>query len=1254
LTFQKKKKGRFDQMSKKVIRALVITDSSQIEKLPLVGNLPKSAKQPWVCVDVEHTATNKKWMVLYPQDLSIPKDYGINPDNVEVINDNVFEINGGLVKKLGERKAQNLAAVLPLTSIPIPIQIKTQTQVLVGFNSIDELASCVQQSLTLNNNVIQYASITKDNPLGKLVLKISKPSLFLLEKWVSEGKSVYVNGGTPQLWIALGWKHPWVSLFNKPGFLEKVDTSHLVLISQDKWNSMDNQVFNDVFESVKVSLDVSKDNLLVSTEQKPKFSVSMHWGIKVQPAQAELWLLNENEQGRLEDLLTVLSDSDLNNLQLAVVYNSDGDTWYIVREIISGKSKHFLNFGESFSPYGGYTNLLLPVNRSIEPPIRRDLLSSVFNLKNGELTLVLQQGSAMNLVRVKEYLFKPFNSLIDYIIQGNNQIIEQALKRSLFDDVELNRLPDRPIPKYVEQVVDQKEPKRRGRPSKNSKKQSDEDDGQDSSDYNGSEVVVESTKEVVVEIVEEIPESKEITPVQQTEEDVMESNAVDNISSYEIWFDLSKKKYTNRNFDQAISCLEHALWLNKDKSKDASLLNILCSWLEKRLSKDSSAVYKIRFDVLDFCKKYKANRLSGDEIGQKLPMLTETLRELNAHLSKKARWILWSNLLKLTDDQIELAHQREVILGELSLRGIENKDSFAFIRRHIRQQQKANQNLPHIQKWLMGLFGAIEKISDKNHQLELKGHVAIGVELTGDAEAAHSIMKTHAKALSGLSQGKGTLALAGFSTLAARLSLPETEKMYNDTLNQFSLMVEGYEKDLSLAPLLEYIQHASLLNVESELMRRLFDIMSKQSPRRQCLQLLDCVDHFVELGCGDMVANQALKLISLPEVKNEFYYLEHILKALIICQAGRPIEEALALDILKIMLDEKVKITINSIKIIDMALASIGDKANETLMRTLSLKEGFAAVLLESCIVLSQAQRGQYDTGMPSLNRLFELSWTLKENTQRKEALLRLIPIIGHFGRADIGSQVLMSVLKNLRDGVGTFSSRDQGDVLIACARACGKLGDQERAYTLLSDAIATFENIIGAKEGNNTSGYSALFEILVSIVDEAISLGDYERGSQLVERGVKSIESWLDKLSASTAVNSDHPFFVHQARIKSAIALLSLDKKQRGLELLQKSLDATAQVKSFDGKDRADLLVQALQALSLTDVSEVDRVKILDQIVNTGIGSEASNPYNDSFRRDIIRASIKEVVQKHTAYRLAIKKMRSLEERIIRTKITN
>lgn len=1238
-------------MTKQILRALVISDKSQIEKIPLVGSLPKSAKSPWVCIEGRHASSDKEWLILYPEDQSIPKEYGLSVDRVEFVKDGLYEVNGNLIRKVSERKAQNLAAILPLSTIPIPQQVKAQTQVLVGFSSLDELAESVQQSLTLNNSNIQYASVKQENPLGKLILRITKPSLFLLEKWISEGKKVYVNGGTPQIWVALGYQHPWVNMFSKPGFLEKVDTSNLILVSQNEWDTLNTQTFNDVFESVNVSLSVSDENTLVASEQRPKFSIPMHWGVKVQPASAEVWILEDNEQHRLENLLTVLSDSDLNNLQLAFVNSPDGEVWFIVREIISGKSKHFLNFGKAFSPYAGYTNLLLPVNRSLEPPIRRDLLASVFNLKNGELSIVMENKKAMDILRVKEYLFKPFNSLIDYLVQGAQNVIETALKRSLFDLPELNKLPSRPMPKIVQEEPKDPSPRKRGRPSKNSKDRSFEDDEEvDEFPTLVEEKSPKAQKEIVVE---EVIQVAEVTPIQQTEEDLLESAAVENMTDSETWFSLAKKKYANKNFDQAVNCLETVIWICKDKTKEEYYWKMLKSWLQTKLKTDSTSVYKVRYEVIEFCEKFLQKKISSEDIATNLAEITEKLRELNSVLSKKTRWLLWSKLLGLTNDVIEVAHQRESILGELSMRGIEDKDSFSFIRRHIRQQQKNTQKLPHLQKWLNGLNTSIEKISDKNHQLELKGHVGIGIELTGDSEEATGVLRSNSKALSALSQGKATLAVAGFATLAARLSLPETEKLFNDALHHFTTMPESYEKDLSLPPLLEYIQHASLLNAEGDIMRRIFEIISKQSPRRQCLQLLDCVNHFVELGCSELVSNQALKLIAMPEVKKEFYYLEHILKALVISQAGRPIDEPLAFDILNHMLSESVKIDSNGVKVIDLALASLGDKANDIISRVLRTKRDIQALLLESCVVRSQANRGQFDLGVPSLTRLIEEAWKIPDTVQKKDCLLRLIPIIGHFGRADVGSQILMAILKKLKDGVGSFSARDQGDILIMCARTCGKLGDQERAYLLLDDAIFTFEKIIASKEGNSSSGHSALFEILVSIVDEVIALGDYDRGAALVERGVRAIESWIEKLGSSSTTNSDHPFFVHQARIKSAIALLSLDKKQRGYELLQKCLDATAQVKAFDGKDRTDLLVQALQALSLTEVSEVDRVSILDRIVTTGIGTEPSNPYNDSFRRDLIRSSIKEVVQKHTAYRLAIKKMRSLEERIVRTRIT-
>jgi hypothetical protein len=1285
-------------MPQQTLRALVVTHPSQLEKLPLGGQLPPVAHRPWRCVEVTPPDGEAgagpdagpdveagPWLLLYPEDQSIPRDLGLPVERVEV-EDGAFVIRG---QRLATGRAWSgwcLAAALPLQAAPVSRQLKAPTQALLGLERAHELADAVHQCLSLGVSGLHVASLRADDPhrdaLGRLLLRIDRPSLFLLERWHAESKTLYLSAGAPSLWVRLGWQHPWAAWLSKPGFISASastgrrardpNPSQWLLDPPAAWQPLPDQPFRDVFDAATLSLAATDATL---PAQAPiAFHISIRWGARAQHGNAEVWLLTSDLLPRLEHLLGVLSDADLNNLQLAVVTDPDGDTWFVVREVISGRSRHFLDFGEGFGSYAGFSNLLLPIDRTLEPPVRRDLISQAFKLTPGELTMVRAvSGSKMQVLRLSERLFRPLNSLIDYLVQGAQRTLQAALGRSIFDLTELADLPARPAwqpPAHSEPAPR----RRRARGGADDADISDADDA-DISDVDGeaddggaaaaSQRSARSRRGALA--AQAATEGDEVLALADTppppspdEEDAFERAAIEALSSPPPWVALAQDKASRRHLPLAIACLEHALWLSDGDARSAQRLwKTLRAWTDPKASNTRDLSVELRHQVLTFCAAFSAQQLSPDQVIARLPPLIEALRERGRSLSKKARWLLWHRLLTLTGDTVELAHQREQLLGELAMRGVEDRDSFPFVRRHVRLQQRATDRLPLTITWLSSLKAHIDRISDVSLKLELFGQVAMSLEVAGDPAAARDAVHDLSKSLRALPAGKGALPFASAAAAAARLGMAETEPLFLEAFRHFGAMPEGYDKDLTLSPLLDAVQHASLLSAEETLMTRLFDLIAAQSPRRQCLQLLDCVDHLIELGSSAAAAAFALRLIQAPDVRADFYYLEHALRALVLCQSGRPPDEPLARDLLSLMLAPTARLDPSGARVIDLALSALDDAAADSILRAAQSRDPFSALLLRSCVARTQALRGQHDEGSRRLAALLTDAWQLNDPSQRHDALLHLIPILAHFGRPDAAAAAVSLILERLNPSPSnpSLSPRDHGDLLLCCARTLSKLGDLDRAFSLLDATITAFERFLSSSPARDPAaggGHSALFEVLVSVADEVLSTGDLTRGAALIDRGVTAVQTWLAQpRPASSTPSTDHPFFVHQARLRCAIAMLSLDQRDRGLALLDQSLKAISSVRAFDGKDRADLLIYALQALSLTNLDEPSRLAILDQLLSTGIGLEPPNPYNDAFRRDLIRASVREVIQRHTAYRLALKKIRASEERIIRSRIT-
>jgi len=373
---------------------------------------------------------------------------------------------------------------------------------------------------------------------------------------------------------------------------------------------------------------------------------------------------------------------------------------------------------------------------------------------------------------------------------------------------------------------------------------------------------------------------------------------------------------------------------------------------------------------------------------------------------------------------------------------------------------------------------------------------------------------------------------------------------------------------------------------------------------------------------------------------------EHALGAFVLSQSGPPAENVLADRSVQVLLARRRPLHLSGARALDHAIRALGAPALDYLQQAADNRDPFSALMLRSCVVRGLADQGDIDQGLAMLRDLLEGVWRLKETHVITQALRRLVPNASHFGRSDAGTAIIEGVLAQLDRASqnNTLGLRERGEILATCAATIGRLGEHEAALQLLTRVIESFEEMVTPHE----QGVSYLFETLSRIVDEVIALGGLQEGVALIERAVQAISNRLTRTSSA-----ENPYFVHHARIKCAVAMLSLDQHERGVKLLGECVQGILQTRELDGRDRIDLLIEAMQALSLIGLADDTRVQLMERLVDAGMSNESrSSGSEDNQRRDLLRATLREMVQRHTAYRLAIKKVRALEERLLRARV--
>jgi len=1022
----------------------------------------------------------------------------------------------------------------------------------------------------------------------------------------------------------MGYRHPWES------GLRKFEPDHMAFFEEDGWWSVPVVSFHSAFEFIDLDLDSVRSQW--EGGDLVHFQIPLRWGFRGSPPIPELWILTEEDIPRLENLFGILPHSELENLQLACLKDNHGEPRFAVRESLTGRSRQFLDFGEEYTSFGGFPNLFTPVNYRLEPPVPRDLLGRLLEVKPGTLTVITMVGkrsenSGMETLQISERAFRGINSLVDHIIRGGMHRLETVLESSSLDMGSLATLPLRPNKPQA--------PKKEKPPAPETNKNSPqkEEDFEEEEDFPEIESPTKTRKKVSAK---KRKKSLPVKPASDSEMVTAEKAAVTGLQSSEEWSQVARLKASRGGLQEAVDCYEHAVWVASEELRP-ELEQDYSSFLSGMTGEVPPEI-GIRKRLLQFDGKKKGE--STAKYAGRLGGLVKELRSLEPKLSKKARWMLWSQVFSVNPDKVEAERVQESLLSEMSLRGISEKDSFEFIRRHVRGSIQR----PQLPENISGLLGKMESyakdIARPDFRLESLGAIATAWEASGNSDRTLAILGESRKDLESLSKDSGASAWSVFAGCLTRLGQSDSGNMFEQSISRLDQMREGLEKDRVLSDILEQIQYGSLLDSESPLIDKILGVISTQRPLRQCLQLFDCGELLFDLGGGPKVCEKLEELLEIPRVIEDAYYLEHALKALQICQAGRALETERSNRIVTQLLSRE-RLDESAVRALDLVLEGCDNVTLDSLRPQIETLEKGNAALLESSLIRGLAASGRIDEGLSLLEKRLNSVWDYEDEQEKTRLLCRLVPNVSHFGRPEVGQQMVISVVDRLKEsGLGV---REQREILNVCSETANHLGSNDLVFSLLTQIVTSLESLVGTQ----THGVSHLFEILGLVVDQVIQQGKDERGIQIVQKAVESISARL-----SDSYGADHPYFVHQARVKCAVAMMSMNEVDQGMALLQESASDITSVRMFDGRDRVDLCVDAVRALSMVPLQDDSRTELLTTLVEAGIGNEPHGTFSDTFRRDMIRQTIREVVQRKSAYRLALIKIRTQEEQIIRSRV--
>ena len=299
-------------------------------------------------------------------------------------------------------------------------------------------ADFIIKSFKLSIDRIYYTHISlKDNLC--CLLKVEKPSVFLSqlcrEDWGIE--QYYLRNN--QL-IPLGFKHPLAEYLQmNRGWRIYDQASESINIPLPEWQ--------DIYKSLQINVDFNLEEKKVENSSPLAVNVP----VSIVPGQRdeapELWVLEEKQSEKLEKLISQASEDEIDNFYIASVL-SGGQKYFLIRSRNFNKAS--LEFpGQALSRFSGFSNFMIPLSSTLNPPLRRDTYRTLFNLKSSLLTIVFSQQGKWKKLVVEEKTFEPLARFVNFIVEAEAEAVETMRAKVLFDPgIYLDAMP-RPDLKIV-------------------------------------------------------------------------------------------------------------------------------------------------------------------------------------------------------------------------------------------------------------------------------------------------------------------------------------------------------------------------------------------------------------------------------------------------------------------------------------------------------------------------------------------------------------------------------------------------------------------------------------------------------------------------------------------------------------------------------------------------------------------------------------------------------------------------------------
>lgn len=305
------------------------------------------------------------------------------------------------------------------------------------------------------------------------VIRIVDPPTYTVVRALDheDGLCVYAPDPVGQeiVWTELGFSHPFAEQ------LRANQQAMLLINNKDGWRTIADKDWMNLDKAIEFMVPGARDKL-VSVPMPPRRKVPLRLsnGRRETPS---LWVLRDRAVESIDKLLAYLPEDIVGRLTFAVC----GDQPTIILRSRTGRhaAPDLSLSAEEYAPLCQMPDVYAPTGAIVEPPLRRERLRQILDVKNGEiLWLAHTSDNQFKVERIADSAFSPLADWAEYVIHTNTPTLQPWMRSTLFDFAPMVSTGLEWASKSVERATDDSdddEPKQKKGKRSNKRSHNDDD-----------------------------------------------------------------------------------------------------------------------------------------------------------------------------------------------------------------------------------------------------------------------------------------------------------------------------------------------------------------------------------------------------------------------------------------------------------------------------------------------------------------------------------------------------------------------------------------------------------------------------------------------------------------------------------------------------------------------------------------------------------------------------------------------------------